>query len=59
MQSPFGHCIIKMFHSNPLYNPTSLCIKAMQNLITANFRSKVSLCLSKHFRELVECLNKL
>ena len=60
MQYLFGHCIIKTFHSNPQYNPTSLCIKAMQKLMTANFRSKYfTFCLSKHFREFVKCLNEL
>ena len=27
MQCSFGHGIIKMFYSNPQYNPTSFCIK--------------------------------
>ena len=49
-----------LHHTNVLqYNPTRLCIKAMQKLIIANFRSKISPCLSKDFREFVECLNEL
>ena len=52
-------CIIETFYSNLQYNPTSLCIyKSNAEFDHCNF-TNISPCLSKHFRELVECLNKL